>query len=162
MKTRHAIWLGLAVLPLATTVSAQTAGTSHDRHPGVVAPGDVQWGPAPEALPQGAQLAVLHGDPGKSGAFVMRFKFPDNYLVPAHWHSQDENVTVISGGFGVGVGEQASRDKGQILGPGTYAFMPAKTPHYAWAKGETIVQITGSGPFDLNLVAAGGGSQPKK
>jgi quercetin dioxygenase-like cupin family protein len=162
MKAGLALWLGLASLPLAATASAQTTGASHGQHPAVIAPGDIKWGPVPEALPQGAQLTVLHGDPGKEGPYVMRLKMPDNYLVPAHWHSKDETVTVISGGFGVGVGEEASREKGQILAPGTFAFMPAKTPHYAFAKGETIVQIAGDGPFDLNLVGATGSSQPKK
>src|SRR5690349_4202852 len=32
------------------------------------------WGPGPSALPAGAQAAVISGDPGKAGPFVMRLK----------------------------------------------------------------------------------------
>jgi quercetin dioxygenase-like cupin family protein len=87
---------------------------------------------------------------------------PDGYQVPAHWHSRDENVTVISGGFSLGVGEEPSRDKGRLLEPGGFVHMPAHTPHYAWAKGDTVVQVSGIGPFDLNLVGATGSSTPKR
>ena len=37
----------------------------------------VKWGPAPPALPPGAQMAVLDGDPSKPGLFTIRAKFPD-------------------------------------------------------------------------------------
>jgi quercetin dioxygenase-like cupin family protein len=151
----------LAALAMAATASAQSAGTSKDMHT-MVSPGEVKWGPAPAALPSGAQVAVLGGDPGKDGLFIMRIKMPDGYQVPAHWHSRDENVTVISGSFGLGVGEEPSRDKGRILEPGGFVHMPAHTPHYAWAKGDTVVQVSGIGPFDLNLVGATGSSTQKR
>ena len=37
------------------------------------------WMAAPPVFPAGAQMAVLHGDPTKSGTFVVRLKFPANY-----------------------------------------------------------------------------------
>ena len=37
---------------------------------------DLKWGPAPPVLPAGAQMAVLSGDPGKAGTFVIRLKMP--------------------------------------------------------------------------------------
>jgi quercetin dioxygenase-like cupin family protein len=151
----------LAAFAVAATASAQSTGASKDMHT-MLSPGDVKWGPAPASLPSGAQVAVLAGDPGKEGPFIMRIRMPDDYEVPAHWHSRDENVTVISGTFGLGVGEQPSRDKVRPLEQGGFVHMPAHTPHYAWAKGETVVQVSGIGPFDLNLVAATGSSTPKR
>src|SRR5947209_726741 len=54
----------------------------------VLRPDDLKWGPAPPGLPAGAQIAVLAGDPSKTGMpFTMRAKMPDGYKVPAHWHS---------------------------------------------------------------------------
>src|SRR3954468_16457940 len=58
---------------------------------------DLKWGPAPDALPAGAQAAVVDGDPSKAGLFVVRVKFPDGYKVMPHWHPTDEGVTVLSG-----------------------------------------------------------------
>ena len=46
---------------------------------------DLQWGGAPPALPAGAKLTVLQGDPSKEAPFVVRLEFPADYKIPAHW-----------------------------------------------------------------------------
>jgi hypothetical protein len=68
---------------------------------------DIKWGPAP-SLPAGAQLAVMDGNPAKEGLFSIRAKFPDGYVIPPHWHPTDENVVVIQGVIGLGMGESAT------------------------------------------------------
>jgi hypothetical protein len=60
--------------------------------------GDLKWGPAP-ALPKGAEITVLSGDPSKDGLYVVRLKMPDGYKIPAHNHPTTEYATVISGNF---------------------------------------------------------------
>src|SRR5437016_814388 len=50
----------------------------------------IQWGPAPDAFPPGAQAAVLEGDPTKPGIFTMRVKFPNGYKVAPHSHPKQE------------------------------------------------------------------------
>ena len=89
-----ALALGLGVI-LGLTPAAHTA----DLHHTVVAGDAVTWGPAPPSLPPGAQAAVLLGNPGKEGPFVIRLKFPAGYVVPPHSHSKDELLTVIAGRF---------------------------------------------------------------
>src|ERR1700758_5137828 len=64
-----------------------------------VNPADLKWGPGPASLPRGATMALLSGDPGKSGVFVIRLNMPAGYKIPAHHHPTDEYVTVISGDF---------------------------------------------------------------
>jgi uncharacterized protein (DUF1330 family) len=49
---------------------------------------DVKWGPVPPNIPAGAQIAIISGDPGKEGLYVIRLKMPAGYKVPAHWHPQ--------------------------------------------------------------------------
>lgn len=39
-----------------------------------VGPADLQWGAVPPGLPPGGQMAVLDGDPTKSGSFTVRLK----------------------------------------------------------------------------------------
>jgi len=51
---------------------------------------DLKWGDAPPSFPKGAQLAMLHGDPSKKAQFALRFKMPDGYKIPPHWHTNDE------------------------------------------------------------------------
>lgn len=60
-------------------------------------PADIKWGDVPPVFPRGAKMAVLYGDPDKPGLFVVRVKMPPGYIVPAHWHSSDEIVSVVSG-----------------------------------------------------------------
>jgi quercetin dioxygenase-like cupin family protein len=103
-------------------------------------------------FPMGARIAVLHGNPADTGNFVVRLGFPDGYAVPPHWHPTTETVTVLRGTFVLGMGEQADRSQARPVGVGGVAVAPARMPHYAWAQGETVVQVHGRGPFQLNLV----------
>jgi hypothetical protein len=79
---------------------------------------DLKWGPASPALPTGAQGAALVGDPSKEGFYVVRVKFPAGYKIAPHSHPNDENVTVISGMFHIGVGDKFDDTKGTALKPG--------------------------------------------
>ncbi len=38
------------------------------------------------------------------------------------------------------------------LGPGAYHSLPGKMHHAAEARGETIVQVHGNGPFDIHYL----------
>jgi ketosteroid isomerase-like protein len=121
--------------------------------PGVVTPAAaVKWMDAPSFLPKGAKLAVLVGDPSKPEPFTVRLQMPDGYKIPPHTHPTDEHVTVMSGTFRAAMG---SKWDDQALGdfaPGSYANMAASMPHYAAAKGTTVVQVHGVGPFVVNYV----------
>jgi quercetin dioxygenase-like cupin family protein len=121
----------------------------------MVAADEVKWGPGPPALPPGAQAAVLDGDPGKSGLFVIRVKFPDGYQVPPHSHPADEHVVVVSGTLMAALGDKVNPAEMHGVRAGGYAKMPARTNHYVRATGETIVQITAMGPFEVKYVNPG-------
>ena len=86
----------------------------------------LKWGPAPSVFPEGAQVAVLSGDPFKDGPYVLRLKMPKGYKVPAHNHPTTENVTVISGNFHIGMGDKLDEKKGIELRAGGYGEAPAK------------------------------------
>lgn len=113
---------------------------------------EMKWGDAPPTLPKGAKLAVLQGDPGKAGPFVMRLSAPAGYKVPPHMHSQIENVTVIKGTLMLGMGEKLDEKAAKAHHVGDFVAIPAKTNHYAIMKGATIVQLHGEGPFDITYV----------
>lgn len=142
------------VMLLATAVTIAAAlnapGASAAEMHKVVKPDAIQWGPAPPQLPKGAEVAVMSGDPGK--ADILRAKMPDGYAVPAHWHKRAEHVTVISGTFNVGMGDKLDKQKGEALGPGGFFAAAPKMRHYAWATGETVIEVSGIGPFDIAYV----------
>ncbi len=113
---------------------------------------NLKWGPATPALSTGAQGVTLVGDPSKEGLYVVRVKFPAGYKIAPHSHPNDENVTVISGMFHFGIGDKFDESKGQAIKPGGYALAPKGVKHFAWASQETVIQLHGMGPQNLNYV----------
>jgi quercetin dioxygenase-like cupin family protein len=125
-----------------------------------VNPDQLKWGPAPPALPKGAQAVVLAGDPSKDGYYSVRLKAPAGYKVPPHFHPTDEHVTVISGSFHLGMGDAFDDKKGTALKPGGFAVAPKGMHHYAWFTEESIIQVDGMGPFAITYVNPG--DDPRK
>jgi len=114
--------------------------------------GSIKWGEAPPALPKGAKVAVLHGDPFKAGQYILRLSMPANYRIPPHWHSQAEHLTVISGALHLGMGDKADAKAARALTPGGFHYLPAKAHHYAFTKSPAVIQVSGEGPFDINYL----------
>ena len=98
----------------------------------------------------GMQLAVLHGDPGSKGDYTIRLKFPAGYMFPAHYHPNAEHLTVLSGTFLLSMGAKEGGALREYM-PGDFLYIPAKKPHFGGAKGETVIQLHGIGPFDIKL-----------
>ena len=113
---------------------------------------DVEWKPFP-AFPPSARLAVVVGEPSKSGPYTVRVKVPGGVKLMPHRHSEDRVYTVISGVFYIGVGEKFDAEKLQAFPPGAVIILPGDTPHFHWAKsGEYITQVTAIGPISLEYV----------
>lgn len=116
-------------------------------------PNDMEWMSGPPSLPPGAQITKVYGDPAKKGMFVARLKFPAGYKVPAHWHSKDENLTILEGEFNMGTGDKLDETKTQKLPAGSFVHMPMKMRHFAFAGEQGVtLQMHGMGPFDITYV----------
>ena len=103
-------------------------------------------------FPAGAQMAVLSGDPGKAGTFVIRLMIPAGYKIPAHHHPTDEYLTVISGDFSLGMGDKLDETKSADLTAGGFAEAPAQMKHFAWTKSGAVVQVSADGPFAMTYL----------
>ena len=119
---------------------------------GFYPPAEVKWKDGPGSLSAGAKFAVLEGDPTKEGPFVMRLWFPDGFQILPHWHPKVERVTVVSGTLNLGMGERFDKSATRELPAGTFGFWPAGMRHFAWAKGETVLQLHGTGPWVITYV----------
>jgi ketosteroid isomerase-like protein/quercetin dioxygenase-like cupin family protein len=120
----------------------------------------ITWGDPPPVLPKGAKMAVVSGDPSKAELFAVRLQMPAGYTIAPHSHPTDEHVTVLSGTFGLGMGETVGQLKD--LPAGGYALLPAAMPHFAKALTAATVQVDGMGPFVLNYVNAADDPSKKK
>lgn len=147
MKTPLA--LTAALISFGVFASSATAQDSHQEFASADA---VKWGAGPPSLPPGSQMAILTGDPTKKGPFTIRLKFPDGYKIPAHQHPTYETVTVISGVANIGMGDKFDEAKAKELKEGGFVNLPANMNHFAFAIGETVVQINSEEPFDIKYV----------
>lgn len=87
---------------------------------------ELQWGPCPEFLPLGCQIAVLRGDLAQPNADVF-FKVPGKAQIAAHHHTSAERMVLVSG-------EMEVKYEGQPpakLQRGSYAYGPPKRVHSA-------------------------------
>ena len=139
----------LAAAPAAANAKKKDAATKPQAVS--VNAADLQWGDTPPQLPKGGQVAVLSGDPSKKGPFAIRFKMPDGYKIPPHWHTQDEQLTVLSGTLVLHMGDTMDAPAHDLTA-GAYHYLPGKMHHAAEGKGETVVQIQGMGPFDIHYL----------
>jgi quercetin dioxygenase-like cupin family protein len=144
---RHLIVLcSILVLSGAAVLAADTPT------PTIVPTAQIQWKPGTGPL-AGTQVAQIFGDPSKPSTFVTRIRFPDGHKVRPHFHDVEENVTVLQGTLMFGVGNTVDPSKMVALPAGSFFSLPAKTPHYAMAKGVTVIQLNDVGPWAMHPVS---------
>jgi quercetin dioxygenase-like cupin family protein len=144
--------LGAMLFVMAFCTTRLSAEETQSSEMGFRSPTSIEWKPGPAAIPAGAKMAVLEGDPTKEGMFVVRFQFPEGYHIPPHTHPKTERVTVISGTLLLAMGENLDRSAAKTLTAGTYGFWPPGMKHTAWSDGETVIQLHGIGPWQITYV----------
>jgi quercetin dioxygenase-like cupin family protein len=122
------------------------------RHTDVIVPEALVWKENP-AFPKGVRIAVLVGDPTRTGdTVVLRIRFPANFVMPPHTHPYSEVVTVVSGRIGTSSGEKPEK-RGDLLNAGALWVYPAKHAHYAWTGNEeAILQVQFTGPGGIDYI----------
>ena len=108
-----------------------------------------RWTPNAQLI--GMEIAVLEGDPNSPGSsYTIWVKVREGTpasVLPPHWHPTDERIVVLRGAMGVGMGEVFDQARGREYPAGSFVMLPAGMRHYAWVRGETIMQVYGVGPF---------------
>jgi quercetin dioxygenase-like cupin family protein len=136
---RKSVLLGLGLV-LTSAAAAQSPAPA------------LKWGPAPPFFPAGARFAVLQGDPGATGVYTVRLSMPPGYTIKPHFHPTDEHVTVISGALVLGMGDTVKTRGASLLTAGGFLTAKANLHHFAMARGRTVVQVHGEGPFTITYV----------
>ncbi|MEX0885343.1 MAG: cupin domain-containing protein [Phycisphaeraceae bacterium] len=113
---------------------------------------DIPWQAGPASFEEGAEMAVLEGDPAEEGMFTMRLRVPSGFVIAPHWHPNYERVSVLSGTFHLGHGDTVDSNATERLEAGSYTVMPPGMRHFAIAEGQTVIQITTMGPWEINYI----------
>jgi len=110
------------------------------------------WKDAPPSMPKGTKIAVLEGDPKQAGAFTIRLRVPAGSKVLPHWHPRPERVTVLSGVVKVGFGDTWNDAETREFRAGDFYVNPPESHHFVGFPRTAVIQITGEGPWELNLL----------
>jgi hypothetical protein len=125
----------LLLLVLATPAAADPLAVAN--------PADFHWKPK-DALPPGAQGAVLRGDPAK-GDYDFIGKFPAKYTVPMHSHTNECIVVMRKGTMTIG----RAGEKDVAIREGGLFVLPAKLAYTAHCETGCEFLVHGTLPFDI-------------
>jgi quercetin dioxygenase-like cupin family protein len=153
MSARVGRWRILAMASMLV-VGGVTAGRAGELDPaGLVYkwPEQLKWRDPTGAA--GVNQAVLHGDPTKTGLYVVlnRFK-PGNFSKP-HFHPNDRFITVVKGTWWVATGNKVDKANMVPMPAGSFVTHFGNQVHWDGAKDEEAwVLIVGEGPGTLTRV----------
>ena len=124
----------------ATLLIAATAAKSQVLIHGGVAPLN--------KIPSAQWIEKVVGDMDAPGQpFVIRIHHDAGYVVLPHTHPEDENITVLTGSWALGMGSRINLSDMDPMEQGALGFVPKKMAHFGYAKIETTLQVHGIGPF---------------
>lgn len=133
----------LTCVPLLVAGSAVQAKSTHSH---------LKWTNGPPSLPSGAKMAVVSGNPGAKGKFVIELKMPADYAVPPHSHPTDEVLKVVSGKLHYAMSDKMNSSEAKTLTAGHFVTMKAKINHWVHAPAPATIQVSGMGPFEITYV----------
>ncbi|HEX3140761.1 MAG TPA: cupin domain-containing protein [Rhizobacter sp.] len=144
----------LTALSVSVSVSVQAA----DPDPSVMIvkrEADMVWVENPSV--PGLKMAVLYGNPGAPGPYVIRVRFSPGTMSPPHFHPEERQIVVLKGTWWVGTGSKWDREATVPMPAGSFAVHHPGKIHYDGAKDEeVVVQISGVGPSGTKLVDESG------
>ena len=131
------------ILLLAVTLSAQAPESSPKS--GIVRQlSEVRFPPGDS--PNCLQFFLENGDL-KTGSSTAIMKAAPKCVVPPHYHTAEEQLIIVKGN--VSTGMQGMQDT--VLGPGGFAMMPSKRPHWfaCMATEECLMFVTFDRAYDI-------------
>ena len=137
-----AVGLLFASYVAAQTLSADSALSEPMAHGGVF---------PLHKIAEGVWIEKVAGNmdiPGQ--AFIIRIHHDPGYVVLPHTHPEDENITVLTGAWALGMGTHVDMSALVPMDQGAVGLVRAKMAHFGYARVETILQVHGIGPF-VNL-----------
>jgi TonB family protein len=127
---------------------------SRVREPKVVTADGLSWSTYPQAVPDGANVAILYGNPDSTsgGPFVMRVKVKDGAAAGPQWHTSDMHITVLQGSLTFAEGTTFEEKNAQHLTAGGYILIPRGVRYSILARSDATYQIQANGPLRTYIV----------
>ena len=135
----------LAIFGLLLTVTLSAQAPNHGSKSGIVRELSEVRFPAGEG-PDCLQFFLENGDM-KTGPSTAIMKAAPKCVIPPHYHTAEEQLIIVKGY--VSTGMEGMKDT--VLGPGGFAMMPSKAPHWfsCTAKEECLMFVTFDRAYDI-------------
>jgi quercetin dioxygenase-like cupin family protein len=143
---------GSAIVALALSFAAAALAQSND--PVALTADKMKWSSQGGLALPGLEQVSLVGDPSKPGPYTVRLKFPAGYKLAPHTHPDSREVTILSGTWYTGYGEQADPALLKTLPAGSFYTEPANLPHFVEVHDPVVIQVSGVGPSGRAFVDA--------
>lgn len=142
----------LCFAPLAIFLAAVTSSRGQTGHHGVVTP-LASAKLASDGQPACLKSALANGDP-QSGPSTFLLEATPGCVVPAHSHTAEEQLMVVSGDLLTGMDGMSD----QTLGAAGFAMMPGKAMHWftCQSKSPCLMFVTFEGKYDITWAKAPG------
>ncbi len=101
-----------------------------------------------KTVPPGMKMIMVLGDPSKPGPYVFRAVMPAGYKLPPHRHPDERSVIVLKGTYWSGMGENFDQAAMKKFTPGNFYITDARSPHFAMAETDVVIQEMGIGPVE--------------
>ncbi len=124
---------------------------SNEVTPKIVLPSEMKWIDSSDPNYK-ISTALLSGDPKLKGMYATQVKISKGTKLMPHSHPDDRMVVVLSGNFLYAYGNVYDESKMRELSAGTFLTEPANKPHFAFAKSDILLQVTGYGPSGTKYV----------
>jgi quercetin dioxygenase-like cupin family protein len=144
-RPARTVYLFLACLGLLLAVTLSAQAPKSGAKSGIVRQlSDVKF-PAGEG-PACLQFFLENGDM-ETGPSTAIMKAAPKCVVPPHYHSAEEQLIIVKGN--VSTGMEGMQDT--VLGPGGFAMMPSKQPHWftCTVKEECLMFVTFDRAYDI-------------
>ena len=136
------------VATLGVAARADDSMMSSGMKPVIFTPSTVKWVAGTGEF-KGLTVAWLSGNPTSGGPWTVRLKAPAGAKFGVHHHNDTEMVTVISGTFAAAIGDTFEDGKLMNLPAGSFVVIPAGVKHFAMARTDCIIQLSGTKPFAM-------------
>ena len=116
-------------------------------------PGNAPWKAGPAALPKGAKMILVSGDPSKRGPYTVQMRYPAGYKIGPHRYPSEVRFKIINGGLTYGLGTD-TRSGIKSLTKGASGKVPANTYYFASTSLGATLEFTGTGPISVQYARA--------
>ncbi len=145
----------VALFVVMLTGLAAAASANDELPPGTIRhdASRLAWKAALPPLPPGMETVVLEGDPRSEEIFTLRLRAPAGTRLAPHTHPLPERVTVIQGAIGVGFGRVYDQTVMHVFRAGDYYVNPPGAAHFVDFAEDSVLQVTGRGPWGVEWVS---------